>query len=187
MRLFWERGYGATSVSDLVDETGIGRQSLYGAFGDKRRLFEEAFALYVRTELEPFRRSLEGPGSPGERVRAMLAHVRELAAREPQHGCMAVRTIASQCGCDPELASFASREMGRLEGLLTTALEQAMAAGESPPGRDARALARTTLATFNGMAALAPALPDPPALAEDVTRTLELLLLGADDATDETS
>jgi hypothetical protein len=37
LELFWSRGYGATSIQDLVDALGVERGSLYGAFGDKRR------------------------------------------------------------------------------------------------------------------------------------------------------
>ena len=33
MHVFWQRGYAATSVQDLVDGTGLGRGSLYNAFG----------------------------------------------------------------------------------------------------------------------------------------------------------
>src|SRR5436853_5495947 len=46
MRLFWSRGYEATSVSDLVAAMGITPPSLYGAFGDKKRLFMEAVDRY---------------------------------------------------------------------------------------------------------------------------------------------
>jgi len=47
LSVFWERGYDGTSVEDLVERTGLGRASLYGAFGDKERLFERALALYL--------------------------------------------------------------------------------------------------------------------------------------------
>lgn len=187
MHLFWQRGYDATSVADLVDVAGIGRQSLYGAFGDKRKLFEEAFNLYTRKELRPFLDALEGPGTPGERIRSLFDHIRGLAARNPQHGCLAVRTAAAQNGIDAELARLASAQMGHLEDVLTATLEDAMRAGEAPRGRDARALARTTLAAFHGMAATAAILPDPPALAEDVLQTLEATLLGPDHQVDQTS
>ena len=35
MELFWEKGYEATSVQDLVDRMGINRFSMYDTFGSK--------------------------------------------------------------------------------------------------------------------------------------------------------
>ena len=46
MRLFWSRGYEATSLSELVAAMGITPPSLYSAFGDKKRLFLEAVDRY---------------------------------------------------------------------------------------------------------------------------------------------
>ena len=45
--LFWRRGYEATSVNDLVDELGIGKASLYAAFGAKHQLYLAALQRYV--------------------------------------------------------------------------------------------------------------------------------------------
>jgi len=42
MLLFWERGYEATSIDDLLQQMGINRASLYGTFGQKRELFLKA-------------------------------------------------------------------------------------------------------------------------------------------------
>ena len=44
---FWNRGYEATSVKDLVERTGITAASLYNAFGDKRAIYERALDRYV--------------------------------------------------------------------------------------------------------------------------------------------
>ena len=46
MNVFWEHGYEATSTDDLLRAMGIGRQSMYDAFGDKHRLYLEALQLY---------------------------------------------------------------------------------------------------------------------------------------------
>ncbi len=156
MHVFWERGYEATSIADLVEAVGIGRQSLYGAFGDKRRLFEESLALYARTELQGFIDALEGPGSPRRRVQAMLDHIRMLAVREPRNGCLAIRTAASQCGCDTTLATHAAAQTERVVMELAKTLGEAQQAGQLDPGKNAMALARTAVCTLHGMAILAP-------------------------------
>src|SRR4029077_15778222 len=43
---FWTHGYAATSLDDLVAVTGLGRGSLYRAFGDKHALFMRALDQY---------------------------------------------------------------------------------------------------------------------------------------------
>ena len=46
MRLFWDRGYEATSISDLTRAMRITPPALYGAFGSKKQLFLEAVERY---------------------------------------------------------------------------------------------------------------------------------------------
>jgi hypothetical protein len=36
---FWSTGYAAARVDDIAAATGLGKGSLYGAFGDKHQLF----------------------------------------------------------------------------------------------------------------------------------------------------
>ena len=57
MRLFWRSGYEATSISDLTKAMGITPPALYGAFGDKKRLFLEAVQRYE-----------QGPGCFGQKA-----------------------------------------------------------------------------------------------------------------------
>ena len=42
--VFARRGFAATSVDDLVRATGVGRASLYGAFGSKDGLFQRCLS-----------------------------------------------------------------------------------------------------------------------------------------------
>ena len=50
VRLFWDKGYEATSYADLMETTGLGKGSLYSAFGDKRALYLQALRSYCETE-----------------------------------------------------------------------------------------------------------------------------------------
>ena len=49
MMVFWEKGFEATSVQDLVERMGINRGSLYDTFGDKHSLYLEALRYYERS------------------------------------------------------------------------------------------------------------------------------------------
>src|SRR5579871_5573106 len=57
---FWEHGYEGTSIDDLVTATGLGRASLYGAFGDKERIFEKVLERYCSHLGDPLAAGAEG-------------------------------------------------------------------------------------------------------------------------------
>lgn len=46
LRLFWDKGFEATSISDLTEAMQIAPPALYGAYGDKKSLFREAVERY---------------------------------------------------------------------------------------------------------------------------------------------
>src|SRR5215469_11329987 len=79
---FWSRGYAATSVDDLSSVTGLGKGSLYGAFGDKHGLFMRALDDYVTSSLDAVRAQLRDPayGAYDRLTRHIRAQVRAIAA-----------------------------------------------------------------------------------------------------------
>ncbi len=52
MTLFWQKGYANTAISDLVDHLQINRFSLYNAFGDKQKLYYEAWIHILSATLK---------------------------------------------------------------------------------------------------------------------------------------
>ena len=72
MQLFWEKGYEATSLSDLTSRMGIQRPSIYSAFGDKKELFETALRKYTMLHASEARTRLQNHRSVREAFRAFL-------------------------------------------------------------------------------------------------------------------
>lgn len=64
MELFWEKGYEATSIQDLLEKMGINRFSLYDTFKGKRELFDAAMALYLAGQVAPLLEEMR-LGKPG--------------------------------------------------------------------------------------------------------------------------
>ncbi len=76
MNVFWEKGYEATSISDLTSRIGIQRPSLYAAFGDKRQLFPTALQRYSQLSLAYIQTKLQN--SDSERRNPWLSQARLL-------------------------------------------------------------------------------------------------------------
>src|SRR5262245_58847917 len=93
MLAFWRGGYDGTALPDLLRETGIGRQSLYGRFGDKRGLFLRCLRRYQEMRLSWLRERL----CDRRPVGAAFASLFEVAAAaeddQKRMGCLAVNTV----------------------------------------------------------------------------------------------
>ncbi len=91
MQVFWRQGYAATTPQDLVDALGIGKGSLYHAFGSKHALFELALRRYRDSQAVAVIELLDGEGPVKDRLRAALRMLVEMDLTDPdRRGCMAV-------------------------------------------------------------------------------------------------
>ena len=89
--LFWTHGYDATSMAELEEGMGMGRQSIYNAFGDKRELFLKALAWYTEQNEAQVDATLRGPERGMAAIRSHFARMIDHAAPEgPRRGCLAV-------------------------------------------------------------------------------------------------
>src|SRR3569833_3498490 len=59
--IFWAKGYGATSIQDIANASGVLRGSLYNAYQDKATLFLQVFEDYARDFLAEAARVLADP------------------------------------------------------------------------------------------------------------------------------
>ncbi|ALO99946.1 TetR-family transcriptional regulator [Streptomyces hygroscopicus subsp. limoneus] len=147
LELFWSRGYGATSIQDLVDALGVERGSLYGAFGDKRRFYLEAVRLYWEVYERHLIAALDtSPLLPA--LREILTHpvrLDELVSDVgvPQ-GCLVGNTTAELVPQDSEATEIVTRSYRRFTDIVADALRRAQAAGEvtdtHPPAAQAQLL-----------------------------------------------
>ena len=75
MKVFWEKGYAGTSISELAEQTGLQPGSLYGTFGDKETLFEKVLEHYRKTVIEPRLNILETDKPIQQRILEFLEDV----------------------------------------------------------------------------------------------------------------
>ena len=152
--LFWKNGYEATSLTALIREMGIGRQSLYNTFGDKHSLFVEAVEHYISQNGQHLLGQLEAPGSPLSNIRKTLEQIVEFVTGGDCRGCLVTNSIVELAPHDEEVGKIVQSMVNRLEKALRVALDRAVDAGEISANADTRALARFFNNTVHGLVVL---------------------------------
>ena len=153
MLQFWRHGYDGTSIQDLVDATGVGRQSLYNAFGDKHAVFLAALERYdAKTDelVAPMLRQEAGLQDVQDYVEAAIRLQRSSKCR----GCLIVRSALELGADDQDVRAATGRTARRVQKALEHAFERAAARGEVDSRRPPADLAAYTFGSLNGLAAL---------------------------------
>jgi AcrR family transcriptional regulator len=152
--LFWKGGYAETSLDELADATGLGRGSLYGAFGDKHTLFLRTLDSYCGSVLDSWRNTLSGADALG----CLRAHVRgfaaQVAADNARRGCMLAKSTAERGAVDADVVKEAQATFDAMHSILTRSIERAQAEGSIQRDADPAALGALLLALIRGIEAL---------------------------------
>ncbi|GAA2995804.1 helix-turn-helix domain-containing protein [Kitasatospora sp. NPDC006786] len=151
LELFWQRGYEATSMADLVERLGIARASIYATFGSKRELYLRALERYCEQSDSARLLDLSRPGPALPAVRALVRRYAVTDEEEGRRGCFVTNTAVELAPHDPAASRRVEASLDRLETLLTAALARAAAQGELPAGRDPRTLARMLVVLLQGI------------------------------------
>jgi TetR/AcrR family transcriptional repressor of nem operon len=153
---FWSRGYAATSVDDLTSVTGLGKGSLYGAFGDKHGLFLRALDDYIGIALDGVRAQLRDPTySAYDRLaRHIRAQAREIAADKSHRGCMMAKSAAELSATDETVERAVGHAYATWLTELVDCIKEAQRDGAIDKTQNPRALATTVLAFMRGQEAL---------------------------------
>src|SRR3984957_17978335 len=136
MDVFWSDGFAATSLDDISAATGLNRPSLYGAFGDKRSLYLQAY--------DPARKPLR------VKLKRILTAALDLylSGEDGPRGCFTVLSAASEAIADPDLRSLVSEAIDNTDRAFGRLFADARQAGELPESAEPRRLARTAAATI---------------------------------------
>ena len=151
MYVFWAKGYAATTMDDLQTAMRIGRQSLYSAFGDKRRLYVEVLERYQQDSVAGHLARLRSGSSPMAGIEALMIGLIPTNDAERSLGCMGVGSVAEFGAVDAELAELRARSGAPLFQALVERLGAAKAAGEIDRALDVDLAARFLQTTMQGL------------------------------------
>jgi AcrR family transcriptional regulator len=152
MRLFWQKGFSATSIADLTEAMGIGSPSLYAAFGSKEALYAEALDYYARShEAVAWKGFAEAETAPEAIRRYLLDSAAGISAT--CLGCMVTLSAVGGEGhadLGEHVAAMRAAGLARIEARIA----RGQAEGDVPADADPHALARFVQCVQNGMSLL---------------------------------
>lgn len=155
MHLFWEKGYGSTSIADILSRAGVNSGSLYHFFPGKQDLLIAVLDTYIggidQMLLEP---AWRGVDDPIEKIFKLLAGYREaLLQTDCTYGCPIGSLALEIHEPDPPVRERLARNFSNW----TAAVEQRLkdAGDRLPADLDRRALAEFVLTTMEGGVMLA--------------------------------
>ena len=153
--LFSSKGYAETSMEDIVQTTGVSRYGLYGTFGNKRELFEQALEQYAEgMGKQSFLRLLE-PGASLDHIRSIFdERVADMCCAEEHKGCLFIHTAMELAPQDEELRGVLQRLMKRMSKAFAIGLDSAKGRGEVAKDVDVDAAGELLTSTMFGLAVL---------------------------------
>jgi TetR/AcrR family transcriptional repressor of nem operon len=169
--LFWEKGYKASSMTDIVHATGLNTASMYKEFGDKDGLFEEALEHYRDNVVSHrFDILIDQPDTKG--IEAFLKNVVSGALREEYRGCLMMNHLAQKHSISAHAAILVSDFCAKMERLLEIAIRNGQTNGEIPCGREPALLASFLMCCVHGLVLYA----RHPGKKEDVAKLQDVFL-----------
>lgn len=123
--VFWTLGYDAAAMPDLERATGLGRSSLYNAFGSKRGLFDAAVQSYLDEVVRPRLVAVAAAADGATGLRGYfdsLADAVEAGRAGQQRGCLLLTASSGRSGQDPQVRAAVEAYRMEVTDAFATAL-----------------------------------------------------------------
>lgn len=148
--LFWEKGYHATSMQDLVSQMKVNRGSMYTTYGDKHQLFLESLQNYALETYSAYKKVAVGENSALKCIELIVQKAIERSFEEDKV-CMIVKSSFEMAPHDEEVKVLLKKLSNSLITIFQEFIEKAQQAGEISAGKDTRQLAQFIVGNFAGL------------------------------------
>lgn len=174
--IFWQKGYEATSISDLVEGMEINKGSLYNAFGSKKALFDRALLRYDQKNRQKFLRELEAMDDPVLAIAALFdGLIAETGSNVENSGCLLVNTAMEYPNQSADVQNMVTGALHEFEGFFKRLILKGQKQGSIQADTDVDAASKSMLALVVGLRVLARGTYDAKALAALKTGALKLI------------
>ncbi len=155
LELFWEKGFGGTSLNELLERMQLSRQSFYNVFGSKDGIVLAALKLF-RERFNDRLGVLFEPEAGLETIGAFLDYYLITVAPLPERRSCLMTRAAIELGREQDaVAMLIEEHFLRLAMGFENALRKAQGRGELDPAADAKGFAAMLVALTQGIGVMA--------------------------------
>jgi TetR/AcrR family transcriptional repressor of nem operon len=149
---FRATGYAGTSLDAIGAATGLGRGSLYAAFGDKHELFVRTLEDYCLRQQTAIASELSGTDEQAlGRLHAFLSRAARVGLDEHNRSCVATKSSVELENRDPAVAQHVSELFTSIRDAVTECVRAAQRDGDLDPTADSRQLADLIFTITRGL------------------------------------
>jgi len=152
---FLRYGYAGTSMDQLSAATGLHKPSLYGAFGDKKRLYLAALDNYLAEVRAQFAEAFAVPDLFDSLFAMSEWSIDKFVRSDEGSGCFMMSTAMPEAAEDPEISRVVREAMESLERAMVKRFDKAIDEGQISPQADSHTLAMIMVANHYELAARA--------------------------------
>jgi len=133
IKVFWDKGYAATSMADLTKAMGINKGSLYNAFGSKKKLFIRVLQQYDRDRTQRTFNKMLAKEAPLDAITGLFDHVITHNCNTPDNkGCLLVNTALDLPHHDADIQKMVTKSLDNLKDFFEQSIIRGQADGSIP-------------------------------------------------------
>ncbi|PFZ31618.1 TetR/AcrR family transcriptional regulator [Bacillus wiedmannii] len=145
MHLFWEKGYDATYISDLIETMGISRSTLYDSFGDKDALFKLVLEHYKNYGSQKRNLLFSGINTKASLTSFFYQHIEKCYSDEIPKGCIITNSSLLIGQIDPSIEEILINDFNELENVFKQVIEEGKRSREISQEADTELVAYSLL------------------------------------------
>jgi len=153
LHLFWEKGYEAASMQELVNAMGINRASMYQTYGNKYELYVASIDRYIENSVAMLKQTLDDPGSTLENLRGLFQLLVMGSLDGEMQGCFLNNTAIELGPHDATMAEKVRDAWVQFEDVFAVMMQRAIDAKEIKADADPRLLAQLLNINLQGLIA----------------------------------